>query len=221
MPEIFDGEVQLAVTLKIADLARHQLADRELAREYYKKALEQRADDKKALSALESLYEETGDAQNLLEILERRAEVAESDDERKKLLFRRARLLSDVLDNKKRAIEVYESILEFGLDQAAVSALETLYAAVGSWPELIALYERQLDEKLGNAADLRVSIAKVAAQQQKDLGRAFDELETALSTDRQHAGVIAELERILAEAAEPEHRARAAALLEPVYLSAQ
>jgi len=218
VPEIFDGDVQLAVTLKIADLARHQLADRELAREYYKKALEQRVDDKKALGALESLYEETGDAQNLLEILERRAEVAESDDERKQLLFRRARLLSDVLDNKKRAIEVYESILEFGLDPAAVGALETLYAAVASWPELIALYERQLDGKLGNAADLRVSIAKVAAQQQRDLGRAFDELETALSTDRQHAGVIGELERILADSTEPEHRARAAALLEPVYL---
>jgi len=56
VPEIFDGEVQLTVTLKIADLARHQLADRELARQYYKKALEQRADDKKALGALESLY---------------------------------------------------------------------------------------------------------------------------------------------------------------------
>jgi len=218
VPEIFDGEVQLTVTLKIADLARHQLADRELAREYYKKALEQRADDKKALGALESLYEEAGDAQNLLEILERRAEVAETDAERKQLLFRRARLLSEVLDDKKRAIEVYESILEFGLDPAAVSALEALYAAVSSWPELIALYERQLDAKLGNAADLRVSIAKVAAREQRDLGRAFDELETALALDRQHAGVIGELERILAEAAEPEHRARAAALLEPVYL---
>jgi len=218
VPEIFDGEVQLTVTLKIADLARHQLADRELSREYYKKALELKADDKKALGALESLYEETGDAPNLLDILERRAEVAASDEERKQLLFRRARLLSDVLDNKKRAIEVYESILEFGLDPAAVSALETLYAAVSAWGELIALYERQLQAKVGTAADLRVSIAKVAAHHQQDLGRAFDELEIALAADRQHAGVIAELERILADASEPEHRARAAALLEPVYL---
>ena len=218
VPEIFDGEVQLAVTLKIADLARHQLADRELAREYYKKALEQRADDKKALGALESLYEETGDAQNLLEILERRVEVAEGDGERKQLLYRRARLLSDVLDDKPRAISVYETILELGLDPAAVSALETLYAAVSQWTELISLYERQLDAKLGSAADLHVSIARVAARHQNDLGRAFDELEVAVSGDKQHAGVIAELERILAEATEPEHRARAASLLEPVYL---
>jgi tetratricopeptide (TPR) repeat protein len=207
VPEIFDGEVQLSVTLKIADLARHQLADRELAREYYKKALEQRADDKKALGALESLYEETGDAQNLLEILER-----------KQLLFRRARLLSDVLADKPRAIRVYETILEMGLDPAAVAALEKLYGDMAQWSDLISLYERQLDAKLGSASDLHVSIARVAARHQNDLGRAFDELWAALSIDKQHAGVIAELERILAEASESEHRARAAALLEPVYL---
>src|SRR4029077_20999302 len=52
VPEIFEGQVQLTVTLKIADLARHQLADREIARDYYKKALELRADDRKALGAL-------------------------------------------------------------------------------------------------------------------------------------------------------------------------
>jgi tetratricopeptide (TPR) repeat protein len=89
VPEIFDGDVQLIVTPKIADLARHKLADRELAREYYKKALELRAEGKQALTALESLYEESGDARNLLEILERRTEVAEHDEERKALLFRK------------------------------------------------------------------------------------------------------------------------------------
>ncbi|HEY4160017.1 MAG TPA: hypothetical protein VGM29_18020, partial [Polyangiaceae bacterium] len=219
VPEIFDGEVQLTVTLKIADLARHQLADRELARDYYKKSLELRADDRKALGALESLYEETGDAQNLLEILERRVEVAENDEERKTLLFRRARLLSDVLDNKPRAIEVYESILEMGLDPAALGALEKLYTAVAQWGDLISLYERQIDSSIGKPADLHVNIARVAAREQNDLGRAFDELDAALAIDPKHAGVIAELERILADVQEPEHRARAAALLEPVYLS--
>src|SRR5262249_54620376 len=34
VPDIFDGDVQLAVTLKISALAPHQLADRQLAREY-------------------------------------------------------------------------------------------------------------------------------------------------------------------------------------------
>jgi tetratricopeptide (TPR) repeat protein len=218
VPEIFDGDVQLLVTLKIADLARHQLADRELARDYYKKALELRAEDKRALSALESLYEEGGDARSLLEILERRTEVAESDEERKALLFRRARLLADVLGERRRGIEVYETILDLGLEREALTALEQLYTTEQLWPELVRLYERQLDERLGDPASLHVAIARIAARHQHDIGRAFDELELALAAERQHEGAIGELERLMLEASEPSERGRAATLLEPVYL---
>ena len=218
MPDIFDGDVQLLVTLKIADLARHQLADRELAREYYKKALELRVENKQALSALESLYEEGGDARSLLGILERRTEVAENDEERKALLFRRAKLLSEALSERPKAIQVYESILDIGLEREALTALEALYTAESMWGELVALHERQLDAKLGDRAALHVAIARVASRFQLDIGRAFDELEAALSADRQHEGAIAELERLVTEAPDPIERARAAALLEPVYL---
>lgn len=218
VPEIFDGEVQLIVTLKVADLARHKLADRELAREYYKKALELRADDKQALTALESLYEESGDARNLLEILERRTEIAEDDQERKALLFRRAKLLSEALSERRRAIEVYETILDISLEREALTALEALYTAEELWVELVGLYERQLDGKLGEPAALHVAIARVASRHQNNVGRAFDELESALAVERQHEGAIAELERLVVEAPDPVERARAAALLEPVYL---
>jgi tetratricopeptide (TPR) repeat protein len=217
VPEIFDGDVQLAVTLRIADLARNRLGDRERARQYYDRALELRADDPTALLALESLYEESNDAPNLLTILERRVEIAASDEERKALHFRRAVLLADVLGDRARAIEVYELILEIGLDPRALVALETLYTAESRWADLIALYEREL-ESTTNAAALHVKIARVAAQRQKDLGRAFEELERALELERQHTGAIEELERLLAEADDAEPRARAAVLLEPVYL---
>lgn len=218
VPEIFDGDVQLIVTLKIADLARHKLADRDLARTYYKKALELRAEDKQALAALESLYEEGGDARNLLEILERRTEVAENDEERKSLLFRRAKLLSEALSERRKAIEVYETILDIALEREALTALEALYTAESMWVELIGLFERQLDAKLGQPATLHVAIARVASRHQNNIGRAFDELESALSSERQHEGAIAELERLVTDAPDPVERARAAALLEPVYL---
>lgn len=216
-PDIFDGDVQLEVSLKIADLARHQLADRELAREYYQKALELRVDDPTALMALESLYEEAGDAQNLLSILERRADVAESDSDRKQLLFRRGRLLAEVVQDNKRAIEVYESILDMSLDRGAIDALEKLYPAQESWTELVALYQRQLDEGAANAADLHVNIARVSAKQLGDADRAFDELESALGLERQHSPAIELLEDLLSSTEAAEQRARAAQLLEPVY----
>lgn len=218
IPDIFDASVQVEVALKVADLARHQLADRELAKRYYNKALELRADDAKALEALESLYEEAGDAQNLLSVLERRSESAGEGETRKQLFFRRARLLAEVLDDKARAIEVYEAILDMSLDPAALSALEVLYAEEQRWGDLVSLYERQLDARAGDPAALHVKIATTCAQRQQDVDRAFDELERALEIERQHGGAIAELERLLVDGPEAAHRARAAELLEPVYL---
>ena len=218
VPEIFDGDVQLGVTLKIADLAREQLGDRELAQEYYQKALEIRGEDRRALVALESLYAESEDADSLLGILERRAETAEDDDERKQLLFRRAKLLDETLENTPDAIRVYEDIIAGETDPEAVQELDRLYRKSERWQDLIELYQRQLDESPDRGADLRVSIAKVASQQ-GDVMRAFDEIEAALSEDSTHDGAIAELERVLGESEEPEQRARAATLLEPVYLA--
>ncbi|HVR18609.1 MAG TPA: hypothetical protein VMS65_02895, partial [Polyangiaceae bacterium] len=185
---------------------------------YYDKALELRADEPRALAALESLYEQSSDVPNLLSVLERRAEVATSDDDRRRLLYRRARLLAETQENA-RAIEVYESILDLGLEDEALAALETLYTAVERHSDLVALYERQIDAKPGNSGDLRVKIATVAVRRLNDPERAFEELEQALGKERRHEGAISELERLLAEAQQPEHRARAAELLEPVYLA--
>src|SRR6185503_13954057 len=78
--------------------------------------------------------------------------------------------------------------------------------------------ERQLEAQPKDPAGLRVKIAVVAARHQNDLGRAFDEIEAALGVDRQFGPAITELERLLTEAPDAEHRARAAGLLEPVYL---
>ncbi len=216
--DIFDGDVQMSVTLRIADLARQQLGDRDLARDYYTRALDLHADDRRALTALESLYEETGDAPRLLEILERRVDAAEDDAEKKQLLFRRAGLLAEALKENDRAIEVYETILDIQLEPAALAALETLYQEEGRWTDLVAMYDRQLDAAPADAAQLRVKVAMISSQKLKDLGRAFDELERALEESRQHEGAIGELERLLNDAPEAEFRARAASLLEPVYL---
>jgi tetratricopeptide (TPR) repeat protein len=218
VPDILDGQVQLDVTLRIADLARTELADRELARDYYIQALDIRGDDRRALIALESLYEEAGDATALLDIIRRRVDVAEGDEERKQLLFRQARLCSDVLEDDDGAIGVYETVLDIDLDPAAVEALEKLYMGADRPSDLIALYERQLEAEPENKAELRVKIARVADGNLNDSMRAFEELGEALSEDAQNEAAIGELERLLEEAKDPEHRARAAEMLEPFYL---
>jgi tetratricopeptide (TPR) repeat protein/DNA-directed RNA polymerase subunit F len=214
--EILDGEVQQSVRLRIGELARTRLDDRALAITYYKKALEAHGDDRRAMLALEELYAAADDAPALLQILKTRVDYAESDEEKKKLLFRVAELSRGALADRAAAIATYEEVLGVGLDPAAITALEELYRQAERFGDLIALYERQL-EAGGPSAELHVKIA-IVARSTGDVTRAFDELGAALGDDPTHEGAIAELETLLA-GEDKEQRARAGEMLEPVYLA--
>jgi tetratricopeptide (TPR) repeat protein len=217
--EIVDGDLQLEVMLRIADVARSRLSDTALAKEYYARALEVRGDDRNALVALESLYEETGDHASLLEIVKRRADAAEKDDERKQLLFKQARLCDEKLGDARAAIVVYEQILDTGLDAEAVAALERLYAQSDRWEDLVSLYERQIGAPGTSSerkAALHHALGSVLEKRLNDVGRAFDEYAAALQIDPKHPHTVASLEALMGQR---EHGARAAEMLEPVYLA--
>jgi tetratricopeptide (TPR) repeat protein len=217
-PDILDGDVQQSVRLRMGELARTRLGNRELAVEHYKQALDARADDRRAMIALEELYGEAGDSANLLEILKVRVDNAQGDEEKKKLLFRIAELQRGPLSDKSGAIETYEAILDVGLEHEAISALEALYRESERYADLIGLYERQLFGKVGNTPDLHVKIAIVAHKHTGDVPRAFDELGSALGLEPSHPGAVAELEHLLETSESDEHKARAGEMLEPVYL---
>jgi golgin subfamily B member 1 len=218
LPDVLDGDVQLDVSLRIAELARTKTNDVALARTYYQKALELRGDDRRALLALESLYGELNDGPALLDILRRRVDATSNDNEKKQLLFRQAKLNTEIIGDKDAAISVYESILDIALDPEAVSQLELLYRDKGRWRDLVSLHERQIDQPGAAQAPLRVKIAVIARQHLEDVERAFEELGAALEVDPQHEPAIVELEALLRDGPSPEHRGRAAEMLEPVYL---
>ncbi|MGK4007849.1 tetratricopeptide repeat protein [Sorangium sp. So ce1036] len=217
-PDILDGDVQQGVRLRVGELARHRLGNRELAVEQYKKALEARGDDRRAMIALEELYGEASDASSLLEILKLRVENAESDDEKTRLLFRIAELERGPLGDQAGAIATYETILDVELHPDALAALDGLYREAERFQDLIRLYERQLDVRAGDLAELHVKIALVAHRHTEDVQRAFDELSEALLIDPAHEGAVSLLEAILEGATDAEQRARAGEMLEPVYL---
>jgi tetratricopeptide (TPR) repeat protein len=217
--EILDGDLQLEVTLRVAEIARARLSDASLAKEYYARALDQRGDDRRALVALESLYEETGDHAALLDVVKRRADAAESDGERNELLFKQARLCDEKLGDTRAAIGVYEQILDLGLDPQAIAALERLYAQAERWEDLVALFERQIvapGASPERKAALHHALATVLEQRMRDYDRAFDEYAAALAIDPKHPHTVASLEALMSQR---DHGARAAEMLEPVYLA--
>jgi tetratricopeptide (TPR) repeat protein len=215
--EILDGDVQLEVTLRVAEIARAKLGDQILAKEYYARALDLRGDDRRALVALEGLYEEIGDHHALLDIVKRRVDAAGTEAERKQLLFKQARLCDEKLGDALAAITVYEQILDMGLDPAAIAATEGLYTRVERWADLVSLYERQLAAPGASnerKAALHHALGNVLEKRTGDIDQAFDEYGAALAIDPKHPQAVASLETLLAQR---EHAARAAVMLEPVY----
>ncbi|MGH7269632.1 MAG: tetratricopeptide repeat protein, partial [Polyangiaceae bacterium] len=217
--DIVDSDIAFAVTLRIAEIARSSLSDLTLSKEYYTRALDLRGDDRRALVALESLHEETAEWPALLDVIRRRIDVADSDAERKQLLFKQARLCEDKLVDLPAAITVYEQILDSGLEREALEAVERLYARADRWPDMIALYERQVGaEGVSNErkAALHHALGSVQEKHLGNVDRAFDEYGAALELDPKNPQSVASLEVLMAQ---PEHAARAAAMLEPVYLA--
>lgn len=217
--DILDEDRQVAVLLRVADLGRDKLDDLDLAREYYEKALELRGDDEHALLALEAIFEGKGADQDLYRILKRRGESARTDGERRTVYMKEARLLDEKLGEKVSAIEVYERILDLGLEADAIASLERLYASEGRWEDLVALHERRLSEGALSDSDkaaLHHALGGLREARLGDAERAFDEYVAALTLVPQHAPTVASLEALMKEQA---HAARSAEILEGVYLA--
>jgi len=218
-PDVVDEDQQVALALRIAEIARRQLADAALAKEYYRKALDVRAEETRALGALEELYEESSEHELLLDILKRRAEVAADDDQRRLILFKEARICDDALQDRGRAVSVYEQILELGLDAVAVTALERLYTASSRWGDLVTLHERELGNEgvtPARRAALHHALGLVHEKELAELDRAFEEYAEALREDPAHEPTIASLEYLMNQKSTA---GRSAEMLEQVYLT--
>ena len=105
-----------ALRLRVGELARTKLGDKALAIAEYKKALDARGDDRRAHDRARGAVRRGRRLPELLAILKLRVENAESDDEKKKLLFREAELQKGPLADPSGAIATYEAILDVALE---------------------------------------------------------------------------------------------------------
>lgn len=212
-PEIMDGDVQLATTMKVAEVARHSLKDLDLAATWYRKALDIDPEHRPALDALDSLLAERGDFGDLLETVRRKAEIAQTPEERVENLVRVADICENRLNDVASAIDALEQVLNEQPFYGAYESLERLYTKAERHSDLASLYERMLDQNIGPAKDVRHRLAAIQDEKLGDQDAALESLRTNLEGGV-HAPTVQTLEQMLAKES---HRAQAAALLEPVF----
>ncbi|MFN0253619.1 MAG: tetratricopeptide repeat protein [Kofleriaceae bacterium] len=220
-PSVLDSEIQRRLYLDVADLSRAVRRDLNLASEYYIKVLDSQHDDHRALAALENIYRDTGDTEKLVAILLRQADSSAADVEDRVAALVEAAGLYIQLGRPDDAIGTWEQVLALAPERRdAVDALEALYREQGRWPDVVDLYERRLGfaTSVEEAVGLRVQLGEIHEKHLHDVEAAIDNYSAALSGDARNVQALSSVERFLKD---PDLRALAAEVLEPIYIGQQ
>ncbi|MEO6951123.1 MAG: tetratricopeptide repeat protein [Polyangia bacterium] len=128
-----------------------------------------------AADALARIYEAGEAWAKLVEVLRRRVDWSSTDDERRQLLFRIARIQEELLVDPVAATATYRELLEGDpTDRSALDGLEKLHAAKGEWQDLADVVRRRLElENDGKARrDLLFRLAQLTERELQDPGGA-------------------------------------------------
>lgn len=125
--EAVDGAEKFEALLDLADFQFTRLADAELAKKTYARALQEKPADRRLLTKLMQLYSEGKDWAKLVDVIEKLADGVDDKKQRAKYMHTAASLSNVQLEDKKRAAGYYEKVLELdGTNSRAADEFVTL-----------------------------------------------------------------------------------------------
>ncbi len=213
--DLLDADLRIEVRMRAARIAEDRLGDVDFARVQYQNVLDAQPDHGAALDALLLLVENAGATRELVELLRRKGELSSDRDERAGLLVRQAHLYQSELDDPDSAIEALDRALGEADHPLAYEGLERLYRRTRRWEDLATLYEREIDQRIGDPAAVHYELGELCLKRLDEPWRALDQFRAALSQNPEHEPTIRVLESLLERS---EYRAAAAELLEPLFL---
>jgi golgin subfamily B member 1 len=219
-----DAGEKLDLYIALGDLCESHLASTAKAIEAYQAAVDLDPDNDDALAALERLYRRDERWGNLAKVLERRAELLDTQDKGRAAAIRRelATLRADKLGDLEGAIARYEAALDKDpAEVAALQALEDLYEKTGRTEEYLRTLERlityapegeklvklrklasELEDRDGAAGRARAAYEKIL-DLEPHAEDAFRGLGRLLAADGKWYEVVALVERHIASARSP------------------
>jgi tetratricopeptide (TPR) repeat protein len=219
--DVLDPSARTSVHLTVATVARDELGELERARDHFHQVLDADPVHAGALEALDEIYQRLEAWEGLLEIVNRRVELAATEHDRCELLVRSARICRDLLERPSEAIAAFERVLELAPgDVESTDALDSLYTATERWVDLAQLIEQKLERTadFGDRAPLYFRLGRLRAERLEDHARAVEAYREALSLEPSHEEVVRSLEGYLED---PDLQAEAARILQPYYVSRQ
>lgn len=186
---------------------------------YYEDLRVEEPDDLQYYDALESIYERTGQYEQLEELLRERLELIDTVEEQVRVLRRLATIQDEYLEKAEAAIETYEELREVGGDEGQIlEALTRLFERTHRWPQLLETLEtrREYADGLDDVNELDFRRGHIQLEKMGDPVSAYEAFESILERDaefEQAREAMADL------AARPQTGARAADYLQDLYRS--
>jgi tetratricopeptide (TPR) repeat protein len=171
-----------------------------------------------ALRKLSALYEEAGDFDGLVDVMERRSQRAKDQGEARHLMFRAAELRTTKGRDRAAALAAWRShIARFGPAREVHAQMIPLLEQEKQWKELAWVLEREIElAPLEEWTALLARLAQLRLARLEDPAGALEAYKRALETDASDKVSRTAVDKLLGTG-EPEHRLQAAAILESVY----
>jgi golgin subfamily B member 1 len=195
----YDYDLVASILSRVAEIHDKQRQDTESAIRVWRRVLEVKDDEPLALTALDRLLATEGRFEELVEIVKKRAELADGQGIRLVMLHRIAALYQDELAQPAEAITAYRNVLAVDdRDREALDALERLYRSQEEWPELVEILARkiELSESPSDRRELRFQAAAVHEEKLSDSYEAvalYNAVADEDPTDREALGRLDEL----------------------------
>ncbi len=194
---------------RMAKIASHALEDPEDAKQKWHQVLDLQGDDFRAYQALADLYEDAGEWQDLVDILQRFVDALDDDERRVEVYHRIARVQRDNLAQDLDAIDSFHRILEIDPNNVeALYGLVGLYRQTQAWEELAETLYRLVDigTTLGDLSDdallaLYSQIGELQGQVLMRPDEAIEAWQRVLDIDPTNFKALGELETLFTQEA--------------------
>ncbi len=185
--------------LEVGDLLANQLRHASAAVDAYQDVVDTDPSNLTALRALEQLYEDSGQSEKYLEILEAQLDASPTDAERISLYERMASAWQERFGKLDRAAECLEKVIT--LDERnyqAYDKLSRLYRQDEKWDSLIDTYRNHILAAVDNDTriDIYCAMGSVYEKNLKDVDRAIEAYTDALTFDDNESRALDALGRL-------------------------
>ena len=140
------NEDRKAILVDLGELLYKNMGQADQGIAFYKRALEVDPYHVPALTALERIYEERQNHNDLVDILSAKVQALSEPEQVASTKLRMAGLYETTLGDFDRAGKVYREVIEIDASNVlALRGLERIYQSTHAWSDLVGILERQLD----------------------------------------------------------------------------